>query len=166
MATRRITLRLNRERLLYDIQNYAYIEAQTVGADTPERKALTFDICQDDNVARVNRTLSIAHGEIMELLLPYSRSELPDEVVIDNSCRTPSEYVCALNVPSTISGTSIHLLAKLAHEYMVCRALADWFLMSKPEASQQWELRGVAATEAMSEAKNFRGVMTRPLSVF
>lgn len=78
---------------------------------------------------------------------------------------TPTNYRIEMHVPSNFSRTTLHLLVRLIHEWMVYRILADWLLVNKqPDAAAAWTSRAEAVEEQINKAKKHRGsTFTRPL---
>jgi energy-converting hydrogenase A subunit M len=146
-----VTLRLKREELLYDITNCAYVEADIMDVKEEHLRHPVYDIGEDGNVDRVTRVMDIAFDECVEMLYPYSKREMDCEV--------------ALQLPETFSQTSVDLLAKLVHERMVCRVLADWLSITDKAAAREWAEKAETAEESIRSTVNMRrGRIRRRLS--
>ncbi|MBP5545712.1 MAG: hypothetical protein J6X59_00310 [Bacteroidales bacterium] len=169
---REVRLRFIREQLLYDIKNYAYVEHDIM----PETNGLpgainharhqTADIGEEGNVDRVSRVLTLVMSEVVDMLYPYTK-EAPVEEEVDDVLQVPISYEMLMRVPDTMSRTTIHYLCNLIHEYMVCRVLADWLLITNPQAASAWQLRAEAAKTEINSAKNQRrGPMVRKMYPF
>lgn len=157
---RTVRLRFLRSQLLYDIKNYAYVEGDVMGEENQHAQHVLVEIGEDGNVDRVSRILSVVHSAVIEMLYPYTKQE-PIEEEIDNCLHAPDEYVVELNVPSTMSRTTLHHLSKLIHEFMVYCVLADWLSITNPQAAANWSAKAEATKEEIAKAKNQRGVFTR-----
>lgn len=136
-----VVISLLREQLLYDIENYAYVEGSVVEVADVQDRAMVIDIAQEGNIDRVNRILNLAYSELVEIMFPYTKERCEDEEIRNDILTEPSEYTIRLSMPTMFSKTSVNLLANLCHEYMVCRVLSDWLNMTKHEAWQSWQLR-------------------------
>lgn len=165
--TRVVRLTFKREELLYDIKNYAFVEADVMGepgvrADDKLRHAQhqLADIGEAGNVDRVNRILAVVHTAVVDMLYPYTKEE-PVEEEISDVLETPEEYVVVLTVPITVSRTTLQLLSKLIHEYMVYRVMADWLSITNPQASAHWMEK---ADATQMEIERTKGVHRRPLT--
>lgn len=66
------------------------------------------------------------------------------------------DYVIRLLVPDEYSKTTVRLIVRYIHEYMVCRVLADWLSITNPPAAANWKEKQDDALEGMKEAVNFR----------
>lgn len=71
------------------------------------------------------------------------------------------DYVIRLLVPDEYSKTTVRLIVRYIHEYMVCRVLADWLSITNPPAAANWKAKQDEALEGMKEAVNFRTVRVR-----
>lgn len=156
-------VRLNflRSELLYDIKNYAYIEAHVMGEEKQHAQHVLADIGESGNVDRVSRVLAVVHAAVIEMLYPYTKRPLADEELSD-SLFEPDNYPVTLRVPSTMSRTTVRLLSRLIHEYMVYCVLADWLSVANPDASLNWSVKAESVKKEIEEVKNLRrGVLTR-----
>lgn len=159
---RTVKLRFLRKELLYDIRNYAYVEADVMRDDRVHAKHLTSEVGEEGNVDRVHRILAAVHALVIDLLYPYTRSEAVEEELEDRLC-VPEEYVVELHVPASMSRSTIVLLSRLIHEFMVYRALGDWLGITDAEASAKWMEKAEYTRHEIETAKNQRGVFTRRL---
>lgn len=140
-------MKFKRQQLLYDINNYAYIESDLIGDDNQHAKHVTADIGAEGNIDRVSRILSLVHCQVIEKLYPWTK-RAPVTEEISDELEEPDEYVIELTVPEWVSRTTLQLLSRLIHEYMVYRALSDWLSISNAKASANWLMK---ANEAASE---------------
>jgi hypothetical protein len=158
---RTVRLKFLRAQLLYDIRNYAFIEGDVMGEEKQHAQHVLVDIGEEGNVDRVTRILSVIHAAVIELLYPWTKCE-PIEEEIDDCLFAPVEYVVELHVPNDVSRTTLHLLSRLIHEFMVYRVLADWLSITHPEAAVSWAAKAAAVEDEIGKAKNGRkGVFTR-----
>lgn len=165
-ATKDVSLYFERKQLLYDIGNYAYIEGHVMGEENQHAQHTLTDVCQEGNVDRVNRVLGIVHAAAEELLYPYTKREVTVDW-LENSLEEPEYFVIELRVPVTMSQTTVHLLNKLVHEYMVAYVLYDWLSITHPEASRNWLEKAEMAKREINSVKNSRrGVLRRPTRPF
>lgn len=157
---RTVRLKFLRSQLLYDIKNYAYVEADVMGEEKQHAQHVLAEIGEEGNVDRVSRILSVIHTSVIEMLYPYTK-QIPIDEEIDNRLYTPDEYIVELYVPETMSRTTMHLLSRLIHEYMVYCVLADWLSITNPAASANWRNKADETEKEITRAKNQRGVFTR-----
>ena len=152
---RAVRLKFLRSQLLYDIKNYAFVEADVMGEEKQHAQHVLAEIGEEGNVDRVSRILAVVHTAVIEMLFPYTKAE-PIEEEIDNCLYAPDEYVVELTVPSTMSRTTMHHLSKLIHEFMVYCVLADWLSITNPQAAANWTAKAEAIKEEIEEVKNLR----------
>lgn len=77
--TKAVTLVFKREELLYDAENYSFVEGDIMQAEDEHARHQVFDIGQDGNVDRVTRILNLVHSECVEMLFPYTKEEISDK---------------------------------------------------------------------------------------
>lgn len=157
-----VRLKFLRNQLLYDIKNYAYVEADVMGEDKQHAQHVLAEIGEEGNVDRVSRILTVVHAAVVEMLYPYTKAEVIEEEM-DDCLLAPKEYVIELHIPQGMSRTTVHLLSRLIHEYMVYRVLADWLSITNPTAATNWAAKATAVEEEIARAKNQRGVFTRAM---
>ncbi len=168
--TKNVTLEFHRAQLLYDIKNYAYIEGHVWGEDSPairHARHTLIEIGEEGNVDRVNRILGVVHAAAVEMLYPYTKQEPVDDEVICDCMWTPDKYQIIMHVPATMSRTTLHLLNRLIHEFMVARVIYDWLSITHPEAARNWLDKALEAQGEINSVKHSRtGVLRRPSRPF
>lgn len=132
----RVTLSFLRDELLYDIKNLSFIESDILNDDSGHQKHLIADSGENGNVDRLTRIMSISISQCREFLYPFSKKEVT-RTSYDDILREKN-YVIELEVPDSFSQTTLHLLEKLIHEYIVCSCMSDWLSMTKPSSSEVW----------------------------
>lgn len=142
-------INIRRDLLLYDIANYAYVEGHRMEilSGEPVAAHLLTDVCAEGNIDRINRVLALAHASAVEMLRPLV-SRRPHCGHIVNEIWTPREYKIRFGAGVSLPDTTAHLLARMVHEYMVCKAVHDWLTITDPSAAAKWaEKCAVAACE-------------------
>lgn len=160
--TRTVTLRFLRSELLYQIKNNAYKEWDVMldGDGNEHARHVAVEICEPGNIDRVNAMLSLIHADVIEMLHPYTKEAVVDEV-IEVKIEEPENYDVVLMVPVTMSRTTVKHLSELIHEYMVCRIIGDWLGTPNAQAASVWLGKAEDAKARINEVKNYR---TRPLT--
>jgi len=156
MYNKTVTLTFKRSELLYDIQNNAFVEGDIMTPANEHLQHQTQDVVEDGNVDRVSRVLCLAHAECVELLYPYTKEAVDDTETRNDIKDAPENYVITLTVPETFSKSTCNILVGYIHEYLVCRALADWLSITKPEAADQWQIKANEAKDVILSAKSIR----------
>ena len=166
-ATRSVILTFHRDQLLYDIKNYAYIEGHVWGEENQHAQHTLVEIGEEGNVDRVNRILGVVHAAAVEMLYPYTKEEPVEDEEICDRMWVPVDYKIQMRVPATMSRTTLHLLNKLIHEFMVARVIYDWLSITHPEAARNWLDKASEAQEEINGVKNMRtGVLRVPYHPF
>ena len=154
--TKIVELTFTRQNLLYDIENYAFVEGDVMRTDNEHAKHQVFDIAQDGNIDRVNRILDLAHAECVEMMYPYTKEPCDSEGVQDNSLSVKEQYQISMLVPDDFSKSTVSLITKLVHEYMVCRVLADWMSITNPSSQSNWQSKLDSIEEQIRNHLNAR----------
>lgn len=154
--TKIVELTFTRHNLLYDIENYAFVEGDVMRTDNEHAKHQVFDIAQDGNIDRVNRILDLAHAECVEMMYPYTKEPCDSEEVQDNSLSVKEQYQISMLVPDDFSKSTVSLITKLVHEYMVCRVLADWMSITNPSSQSNWQSKLDSIEEQIRNHLNAR----------
>lgn len=144
-----VRLKFTRKELLYDIQNYAYIEGSIVPENFGHVRHTIQDVGEEGNVDRIGRIMDLVVAKGRDMLYPYTK----DAITAGELTNTPEdcdEYVITLQLPDGVSRVSVELLEKMMHEYIVCRAVADWMSITNPQKAEVWLMK---ATEAEREVK-------------
>ena len=152
---REVRLRFLRDKLLYDIKNYAYVESDVIGEESQHAKHVLADIGEKGNIDRVSRILGVVHTAVIEMLYPYTKESSIEEE-IDDKIQEPEEYVVEMRVPESMSRTTLHHLSRLIHEFMVYCVLADWIGITNVRAAEKWSAKAEAVKTEIEEVKNLR----------
>ena len=165
--TKQVVLKFKREELLYDCKNYAYVEGDVMKTDDDHDRHQVQDIAEDGNVDRLTRVFDLAIAECVEFCYPYSKVAVGDHTEMDDVLENTEEYVVNLLVPDDFSQTTVNLLEKYIHEFLVCRALGDWFTITYPDKSAVWLAKAEDAEEQITDTLNHRVKrVRRPLNPF
>lgn len=136
----RVVLSYRRERLLYDIGNYAYVEGK--GMETEDARARSFvqDITDEGNVDLITREMDLAVERCRDLLHSYTNTEISRRYLDDKLRETPV-YGIVMDVPTGFSQTSLNLLEKLIQRYVVFQCVREWMSLTFPAKTEAWELK-------------------------
>lgn len=135
-----VLLTFKRSEVIYDAENYSFVEGDIMKTDDEHARHQVFDIGQSGNIDRVTRILNLAHTECVEMLYPYTKTEIPDEQeALNDILAAPEEYHIELTLPEGFSISTVKLLTNLIHEYLVCRVLSDWMSITNPGSKAHWE---------------------------
>lgn len=172
----RATLTFYTDELIYDIRNIAYIYGVAKSDKQPDvDNHLTFDIGEEGNVDRIARVLDLFFSEIQEALYPYTRSPLLEGLgcgcemnqrddVLDTE---REEYTLNMVVPSLMSRHTLTYAENWIHEFLVCRAFAEWLMLIGDSSFNVWLEKAEMAKREVSRAMARRtGKIRRKMSPF
>ena len=165
--TKTVRLTFKRCELVYDCENYSFVEADLMQKEEEHAKHQVFDIAQDGNVDRVTRMLNLCFADCVELCYPYSKETVVDGTEMDDTLIYHETYVLTLRLPDTFSQTTVKLLLKLIHELMVDYVMADWMSITKPASKANWEDKIDKLKERITSCMSMRkGRVRRPITPF
>ena len=159
-TTLKVTLTFLRDQLLYDIKNYAYVESHVMPPDTEHAKHMVADVGEEGNVDRVTRVLDLGVSMCREMLYPWAKREI-ENTEYDDTFAERKQYVITMNVPTTMSQTTLTFVERLIHEYLVCRGVADWLSITNPQKSETWLAKAAEAESEIRTAIHSRMERTR-----
>ena len=135
------TLVFKRGELLYDVENYSFVEADIMKADNEHLRHQVFDVGEDGNVDLVTRMFNLAHAECVEDLYPFTKAECEDGMELDDGLVEHEEYKIELTLPADFSHSTVVLLKELVHKYFVVRVLAEWMGITNPGSTAGWQAK-------------------------
>ena len=159
-STLKVTLTFKRDQLLYDIKNYAYVESHVMPPDAEHAKHMVADVGEEGNVDRMTRVMDLGVSMCRELLYPWAKKEI-ENTDFDDTLKERQQYVIVMNVPTTFSQTTLTLVERLIHEYLVCRGVADWLSITNPAKSETWLAKAAEAETEIRTAIHSRMERTR-----
>ncbi|MDE7393961.1 MAG: hypothetical protein K2M80_05765 [Muribaculaceae bacterium] len=156
----------NRERLLYDIENNAHIEGDAMESEDGHSRHLVQDIAEEGNIDRVLRVVDLSIAECREMLYCFTKYDV-DRPELDNALNIPESYGIVLTLPSGFSQTTLNLLERQVHEYVVCKAVADWMSITHPDRVEGWAAKAASAkTWIQTKLQARTGRTRRPMHPF
>jgi len=156
MKEKQLTLNFLRSELLYDVQNYSFVEGDILPDEAQNAKHQVMDIGEEGNVDRVNRIISLAFAECIELLYPFTKEEMEDEEELSDTMERKNTYTMTLTLPEDFAKNTCEILVRYIHEYLTCRIMADWMSIVKPEAYATWKLKTDEAKDNIISTKAAR----------
>lgn len=161
-----VVLGFGRDQLLYDIRNYAYIEGHVMQTDNVHQQHMVQDVGEEGNVDRETRILDLAVSQCKEMLYPYTKNSISRHALHDD-LKEQDAYGIVLSLPSDFSQTTVNLLERLIHEYIVDYAVADWMSITNPQKAETWSVKAADMEERIRTALVSRtGRIRRKPSVF
>lgn len=158
--TLRVKLTFKRDQLLYDIRNNAYVESHVMDPDKEHARHMVADVGEEGNVDRMTRVLDLGVSMCREMLYPWAKREI-EVTEMDDTLRERKQYVIEMSVPETMSQTTLRLVERLIHEYLVCRGVADWLSITNAEKAETWLAKAAEAESEIRTAIHSRMERTR-----
>ena len=158
--TLKVKLTFKRAELLYDIKNCAYVESHVLPAEAEHARHMVADVGEEGNVDRVTRVLDLGVSMCREMLYPWAKKDI-GKTEYDDTLAERKQYEIEMNVPSTMSQTTLTLVERQIHEYLVCRGVADWLSITHPEKSETWLAKAAEAESEIRVAIHSRMERTR-----
>lgn len=160
------------DELKFDIANPAYVMGDVArvndnyGHDIlgDNREHLMHqwkDVCEEGNIERVKRVISLCVGEVENLLFRWTRYGGGAHFSTDNQTRNVAEYVVEMKVPVSFAESTCVYLRDLIHEYIVSSVLEDWASITYPEAQPTWERKKNELRESLRRAGGTTGYVPR-----
>ena len=160
----KVTLTFKREELLYDCKNIAYVEGDVMPTNDEHDRHQVMDIAEDGNIDRVSRVIGVAIADVREMLFPYTKEEIKDVESTDDTLESPDQYTIEMKVPKDFSKTTIDLLAKYIHEYIVYQVLKDWMSITNLKnqgSSRNWAEKAQEMKDQIESTLNARRYRVR-----
>lgn len=153
-------LSFKRDQLIYDVENYAYIEGSIMKTERAHERHTVQDAGQEGNKDRISRVLDLYVAQARELLYVYTKHKIR-RPWLNNILKDPAIYGIVLDLPVDFSQTTLNLLERLIHEYIVCGAVADWMSITNPEKAEIWLRKSDGAKEEIQSHTGRRMSKTR-----
>ncbi len=140
--------------IVYDIQNKAYLTGKSRSDGTNHERVAAMQANDDtDNSDQIMRSVTAAWGILRTHLGEYIDS---GTTTIDNAPMSDTELRLVLNMPSNFNKGVGESIASAAHEYLVSKALYDWFVITDRDDADDYARAAERALEAISVSSNKR----------
>lgn len=153
-------LRFKRDQLIYDIENICHIEGTAAVELSPHVRHMIQDVAQDGNIDRISRVLETAVATAREWLYSHTGRAI-DHSELDNELRHCPIFGIALDLPADFSQTTLVVLQRQIHEFLVCTAVNEWLDIIAPDRKEKWLLKALNAKEAILHTLHRRRTKTR-----
>lgn len=155
------TLLFKRKSLIYDIENYAFVEGDIMPEQNHGQHQV-FDVAQDGNKDIVTRVLNLAYAQCVESLYPYTKSPCVEGEDLFDRLVAPEYYVIELSLPADFSRSTLVLLKHLIHRYFTCCVLYEWMSITNPAVKDAWMER---VEDAKAQIKGALRNRRRPIRI-
>lgn len=185
-----ISVTLYRKLLTYEVESVAFITGEVLATEDDKLRAGIMDVAREDcRIDRLNITLNKAFGELVHALTAYTETPIADNVSITNMSLDPESSIYNLNpitlydsltvsdytgdffirlyVSDNFSAPNIPAIKNAMSAYVVNKALAEWFSITKKDEVSMYEEK--AEREILNLHRFMRARVTpvrRKLSTF
>lgn len=161
---------LFRDELLYDIANISFVEGDIMDGQNVHSQHQTMDVIEHGNRDRIMRVVEKVFAATVEMLHPFTERVITIYDAYDDIENRPldkDQFTMDLDLPSRFARSTLNLVAKLIHEYIVCSSVAEWLSITKPDAYERWEMKAQKARSEIKAALTARiGAIRRRQSPF
>lgn len=123
------------DELVRSVEVEGELIAESIVSDDAHARNIYRDIVADDiKREKVIRCMKLAMDELNDKLFPYSKRVIRyPQIVVSDMVSQKEIFRLVLNVPMTMSETTVEYLRTLGHEYVVARVLEEWARTSMPD---------------------------------
>lgn len=161
-----IVVTLETKELKYDVMNRSHLSGEVRGADGKDyRRAAYMQTSGGDMSAyRIMRSICNASAHLKVELSEYLQEEkTTSNNRIARVVEEDGQIKLTLLMPSNFDNSACDGLGKTLHEYIVCRALSDWFLITDKEDAQDYIGLAAEALNGVRQALYKRVRPERPM---
>lgn len=158
-----IYLNLDIAEIIYDIQNKTYLTGKSRSDGSNYEQVANMQANDDDeNANQVLRSVSMAYSNLKTKLGEYL--EDLDTTATNELVKATEPLSLKLSMPSNFNTSTIETMAASAHQYIVSKAVADWFTITHKTDAPEYSALADASLKIITEAVNKRRRPSRPSS--
>lgn len=161
MARIPITLNLHMSEIIYDTQNETYLTGRARANGQNHEQVANMQANDDEeNLNQVLRNIGAAFATLKTELSEYivgTATSASDTLI------TPSaSLTLTLSMPSNYDKATVETLVSAAHQYIVCTAVSNWFLITNKADAADYVSKAASYLEQIRKAANRRVRPERP----
>lgn len=161
-----ITVRLEVKELVFDIQNKTYLTGRSREADNTKgyEAASHIQVSDDDeNSYQIRRSISNAFCNLKTELAEYLNDDATStDNLVKSEIDSDTALVLKFMMPSNYNQAAEDNLGASLHQYIVCRAIADWYTITNKADTADYTALTDAALESARRAIYKRRRPSRP----
>lgn len=157
MARKSLTITLYMSELIYDFQNKAFLTGRSRRAASMDAEAASNIQASDDDEDK-NQALRSIQNAYSQLLVELSESVKTetDTTASNELINDSTNIVINLSLPSNYPLALKDALTSSIHDYIINKALMDWFIITNPDESETYSKLSIAAINNLHETFNRR----------
>ena len=162
MAKKTITITLNKNELLYDIENKAWLtgrsrEDGSNDAAVSKMQAGDEDADRNQMLRCISNAVATLRNNVAEWLGDANSNAANDTLITDSVAHT-----IVLQMPTNYNTSVNNTVVAAMHQYVVNTALAEWFNMTSKEDAADYYTLAAANLQQLKDAIYKRVRPTRP----
>ncbi len=158
-----ITITIDINEIIYDIQNKTYLTGKSRADGSNHQQVAQMMANEDEeNANQIRRSIHTALGEIRTRLSEYHQTILDTVTNIYDDKESSVTLQCAF--PSNFNQAALAGMAATIHEYVVARAVADWFTITHKSDADDYRKTASLCLDSLAEAVSKRVRPTRKIS--
>lgn len=162
MARKSLTITLYMSELIYDFQNKAYLTGRSRRSNGMDAEAASNIQANNDDEDKNQalRSIQNAHSQLLvelsESVMTTTETTSSNELISGNN-----NIIISLSLPSNYSLGLKDALTSSIHDYIINKALMDWFLITNPNEAKTYGDLAIASLKNLHETFNRRERPTR-----
>lgn len=157
MARKSLTITLYMSELIYDFQNKAYLTGRSRRAVNMDAEAAS-NIQASDDDEDMNQALRSIQNAYSQLLVELSEAIVKDGGTTSSNklISSGSNITISLSLPSNYAMGLRDALTSSIHDYIINKALTDWFLITNPNEAETYSTLAANSLKNLHETFNRR----------
>lgn len=168
--TKTLTVTLYKSEMIYQVQNKTYLTG--LSRENGQNFEQVERLQANDDESHINQIVRSMDGAFAELktklsqyLASSSVASTANNIQVATTGTGNTTYVIALNMPSNFNDAVKETIAAACDKYVVNTAIADWFVITKPDEAPSYISLATVALQTIREAINKRISPTRTTPV-
>lgn len=165
-----LTVTLHKSEMIYQVQNKTYLTG--LSRENGQNFEQVERLQANDDESHINQIVRSMDGAFAELktklsqyLASSSVASTANNIQVATTGTGNTTYVIALNMPSNFNDAVKETIAAACDKYVVNTAIADWFVITKPDEAPSYISLATVALQTIREAINKRISPTRTTPV-
>lgn len=155
MAKKNLTVTLYTSEILYDVMNKTYLTGRSRFIGTNNEEVANMQANEDEeNENQLLRSIGNAFSHLKTRLSEYI--EETATTVTNNLLTKDKNLTITLVLPSNVNQATSDTVSSAAHQYIVNRAMADWFTITNKADAADYAAKAEVNLQELREAINKR----------
>lgn len=157
------TLTIDINEIIYDVQNKTYLTGKSRATGTNHQQVAQMMANEDEeNANQIRRSIHTAIGEIRTRLAEYHEISLNSATNLYDDKTDTVTLACTF--PANFNSAALEGVLGAVHQYIVARAVAEWFTITDKSDAADYEKAATRALETLAEGVSKRRRPVRKVS--